>query len=337
MTWSERRRITILSTILLILVAAVLIVLGIRYRESRAPQVEGTAVDPAASTVKKQTEYTALSYKTEQFTLSFSRDSLGTWRWDGNEDFPLDDTIVKEILGQLTAWKPQQTLTDAEALESSGVANATRTLTAVTETGGLTTLDFGRATTDGNSYYVRLNGDETTVYIIADTLYKLMDTPVFDMCRLPQLPALTEAAISSIAISSIAEEDGQMAPFTVLSAQQAEDGSSTTWRSNGANVTDDPSVKALLADLAQLAITKCVLFDPSEEAVSICGFDTPAAALTVVYTANGMEQSFCITIGERLPDGSGRYIRLDESSTIYFLPTELLDPLMRLSNEGLEG
>ena len=289
MTWSERRRITILSTILLILVAAVLVVLGIRYRESRAPQMEGSAVDPASSTVKKQTEYTALSYKTEQFTLSFSRNALGNWRWDGNEEFPLDDTMVTEILAQLTTWNPQQTLTDAEALESSGVANPSRTLTAVTDTGGLTTLDFGRATTDGNSYYVRLNGDETTVYIIADTLYNLMNIPVFDMCRLPQLPVLTEADISSIAISSIAEEDGQMAPFTGLSAQKTEDGSATTWRSNGANVTDDPSVKALLTDLEEMAITKCILFDPSEEAVSICGFDAPAAALTVVYNAHGTE------------------------------------------------
>jgi len=50
-----------------------------------------------------------------------------------------------------------------------------------------------------------------------------------------------------------------------------------------------------------------------------------------------MEQALSITIGNRLPDGSGRYVRLGESPTIYFLPTELLDPLMRLSSEGLEG
>ena len=64
MTWRERRLITVLTTILLILTAAVLIVLGIRYRQSRAPQEEGTPVDPAASTAIKQVVYTNLSYKT---------------------------------------------------------------------------------------------------------------------------------------------------------------------------------------------------------------------------------------------------------------------------------
>ena len=36
MTWRERRIVTILATILLVLVAALLIVLGIRFREWRA-------------------------------------------------------------------------------------------------------------------------------------------------------------------------------------------------------------------------------------------------------------------------------------------------------------
>lgn len=335
MTWRERRLITVLSTILMILVAAVLIVLGIRYRENRAEKEAGAAADPVAVTVTDQDAYTALFYETENFTLSFTRDELDMWYWDGNEDFPLDDTVITGILKQLTAWDPQQTLTDTEALESSGVGTPTRTLIATTKNGGTTTLAFGRATTDGTSRYVQLNGDETTVYILANTLYDLLDTPIYEMCRLPRLPELTADVIQSIAISSITEEDGQLAPFTVLSAQRAEDGSATTWRSNGANVTDDPFVAALLEDLAALTITRCVLFDPSEEAAAICGFDEPAAGLTVIYTTGNNDAALTLTIGSRLPDGSGRYVRLGEESTVYFLPTELLDPLMRLASEGL--
>lgn len=334
MTWRERRLVTILSTILVMLTLAVLIVLGIRYRESRAIE-EGGQIDPSTGTVVDHTAYTKLFYETEAFTLSFTRDTLGKWHWDGNETFPLNDTTVTEILAQLTAWHPQQTLTAAEALASSGVDKPSRTLIATTENGATTTLVFGRPTTDGTSYYVQLNGDESTVYILADTIYKMMDTPIYDMCRLPQLPQLQEDMMQSIAVSRIAEEDGQLAPFTVLSAQRSEDGSFAGWRSNGANVTDDPSVKALVEDISALKITKCLLFDPSEEAVAICGFDEPAAGLTVTYTNNGTDSALNLTIGARLPDGSGRYVRLGEEPTIYFLPTELLDPLMRLATEGL--
>lgn len=335
MTWKEKRLVTALSTILAILMLAVLIVLGIRYRESRAA-AEGTApIDHGTNTVVDHNAYTKLFYETEAFTLSFTRDELGKWHWDGDEQFPLNDATVTEILALLTAWNPQQTLKDEAALKDSGVDKATRTLIATTESGASTTLVFGRPTTDGTSYYVQLNGDESTVYIVADTLYKMMDTPIYDMYRLPQLPALEEETLQSIAVSRLAEEDGQLAPFTVLSAQRTEDGTFVGWRSNGANVTDDPSVKALLEDITALAITRCVLYEPSDEAVTICGFDEPTAGLTVVYTANGTEQSLNLTIGSRLPDGSGRYVRLGESSTIYFLPTELLDPLMRLAVEGL--
>jgi len=62
MTWRERRLITILSTILLILVAAVLVVLGIRYRESRAAAEEGGMIDPSTNTVVDHNAYTGLFY-----------------------------------------------------------------------------------------------------------------------------------------------------------------------------------------------------------------------------------------------------------------------------------
>lgn len=55
MTWRERRIVTILATILLVLVAALLIVLGIRFREWRADREgadpsDGGAAPPPAPT-----------------------------------------------------------------------------------------------------------------------------------------------------------------------------------------------------------------------------------------------------------------------------------------------
>ena len=58
--------------------------------------------------------------------------------------------------------------------------------TTVRRSGETCSLVFGNTTTDGNSYYVRLNGDETTAYILPDTLYKLLCRPVYDMMELPK-------------------------------------------------------------------------------------------------------------------------------------------------------
>ena len=42
-------------------------------------------------------------------------------------------------------------------------------------------------------------------------------------------------------------------------------------------------------------------------------------------------------MGARLPDKSGRYVQLNGESTIYLMETDMLDPLMRVAADGLEG
>ncbi|MDO4315830.1 MAG: DUF4340 domain-containing protein [Oscillospiraceae bacterium] len=337
MTWQERRTVTILSTILAILCAALLIVLGIRYQENRdlpgeeAPAVPGAVTDPGA--------FTSLFYENGSTTLSFSLNEEGDWIWDADPDFPLDDAVITSITELLTSWKPQQTITDSATLESCGMDNPTATLTAGTAQGGAVTMLLGKATTDGSSYYMRYNGDESTAYIIDGGLYELLCVPIYDMCELPQLPQLTEDTIRSVTIQGAAPAEGERGVTTYLAAQRAEgEDSVTTWRSSGANVTDDETVRALLSDLETLAFEKCVDYRPSDEAATICGFDEPAAKLKVEYvTDTGVEQTLELTIGLPLPDGSGRYTRLGEDTTIYLLPTAALDPLMRVSVNGLEG
>ena len=334
MTWQERRIVTFLSAVLAVLFAIVLVLLGARYKQNRAEKEaaqEAGSTSPAADPVA----YTALSYENGSFTLSFSLDENGSWVWADDPSFPLDDTTILGITGQLASWKPQQTVTDAEVLADAGFDQPNGSLTATTAKGD-TTLLFGRTTTDGSSYYIRLNGDETTAYILPDTLYQLMSRPIYDMMALPELPALPEDRLLSVTIQGPDEEDGNVGRVTVLTAYQGESG--TSWRGDGANITDAPVVRALLADLAALTITKCVDYHPSDDAASLCGFDHPAAQVSIRYTTEtDAEQTLTLTIGSRLPNETGRYVRLGSDSTIYFLPTELLDPLMAVSVNGLEG
>ena len=122
----------------------------------------------------------------------------------------------------------------------------------------------------------------------------------------------------------------------VLTAQQTDD--TVTWRSGGANVTDDPTVRSLLEDLTALSFSRCVDYNPSDEAVTICGLDQPEAAVRLNYlTDSGTEAELVLSVGDRLPDRSGRYAQLEDDTTIYLLETALLDPLMRVAASGLEG
>lgn len=337
MSWKERRLITVLSAILLVLVIALVIVLAVRYRANL------NADDPAeqetvAGLVSDETAFTSLIYDNGETTLSFERNEFGIWYWTADRNLPLDDSVILDILSTLTAWNPQQTLTDSAALEASGLDEPTGSLTATTASGSYTKLLFGKTTTDGTSDYVRLNDDEGTVYIIDGGLSDLMEIPVYDMCRLPTLPVLEEARIRSITIRGPEQEDETSRRVVSLTALRSEEDSATTWRFEGANITDDPTLRALLEDLSALSFAKCVDYAPSDEAVEICGLDSPSAVLQVAYrTEGGADQTLELTIGERLPNGSGRYTRLGSESAVYLLVTDLLDPLMSIAVNGMDG
>ena len=335
MSWKERKLIAVLSMILLVLTIALVIVLAVRYRDKMETD-QNPPEDLTAGLVTDQDSFNALTYFNGETTLSFERDENGTWRWTADRDLPLDDSVVVDILEQLSAWNPQQTLTDADALENSGVSEPTGSITATTVSGSYTTLVFGKTTDDGNSDYVRLNDDESTVYIIDGALSDLMDIPVYDMCRLPSLPVLEESRIRSIVIRGAAQSEDTAGIITSLTAQQSD--GYTSWRFEGANVSDLPEIRALLEDMTALTFEKCIDYNPSAEAASICGFDAPAAILQISYvTESGTEQSLELTVGNRLPDQSGRYTRMGTEPTLYLLATDLLDPLMTIAANGLSG
>ena len=330
MTWKERRLITVLSVILAILSAALLIVLGIRYRQSR-----DAVQDPAAQAVQAAqaagSTYASLSVYSGSATLSFSIQEDGTWVWDDDTEFPLDDSTIESMMDLLSDLTPQQVLSDPESLESYELDAPSASISAVKADQSTVSVTFGKATTDGTSRYAMMNDDASTIYIFADTLYQALQTPIYDMMTLPELPELPESSISSISIQG----PGEDAQPLLLAAQHTDDGA-TTWLSGGEDVTDNASVQALLEDLAQMQIARCVDYRPSDEAASICGFDAPDALVQVTYTPeDGSESIWTLTVGTTEPGGTGRYARIGADTTIYLLETALLDPLMRIAAGGL--
>lgn len=334
MDWKQRRTVTILTAILLTLLAAVLIVLGIRYREGRQ---EAESAEPAAAVSMTVEGYASLAYSNGSTTLSFSAAEDGSWTWDNDPDFPLRQETVNSILALLINWRPQQTLAAEEDLSAYGLDEPSGSMTLTGRDGAVRTLSFGKTTTDGTSRYVTELSDPSTVYIIRDDLFTLMGVPIYDMCELPKLPVLEEDTIRSILIRGPEGEDGTPALVTILTASKGEN-ESVKWLQGSEDVTRNDSVRALLEDLHALAFTRCVDYDPSGDALDICGFTAPPAAVTVNYVPAGSEetQTLALTIGAQVLDGSGRYVRLGDSTTIYALPTAALDPLMRLAVNGLD-
>ena len=348
MTWKERRTVTMLLGVAGALFLALLVVFGMIYREGREEALAGSAASglPGSAAAPDAGAYTALRCYNGSATLSFALDEEGKWIWADGPDFPLKDETVLSILEALAALKFQQVLPAGESLAEYGLDSPSATLTASAEAGEQN-LAFGKTTTDGDSYYMMMNGDESTVYIVADTLVKLMQTPIYDMCALPELPDLGEGKLRAITIQGpvpAAEgEDGEAAeeperPAVTLTARRSggED-QPALWFEGSDNVTASPLFQDLLHDLAAMSMAKCVDYYPSEEAAKICGFDRADAILKVEYAAGGADQTFTLTVGARMPDESGRYVRLEEDGPIYALSSDSADALMLISSGGIRG
>lgn len=358
MTWKERRNVKILLCIAGALFLALLVVFGMIYRQGREEALAGADLpseDGAYTTLSDASACTGLSYHNGSATLTFSLDEDGNWFWADTPSFPLDDRVVREIVDTLSSLSFQQVLSAAEGKESYGLDNPSATLTATTADGSTQTLTFGKTTTDGDSYYMMMNGIESTVYIVADTLVKQMQLPIYDMCALPELPDLSELNLRAITVQGPApeaepeeggEETGEepeepeepQRPTVSFNARRSNgDDQPALWFSGNDNVTANTLFQDLLYDLRTMSVAKCVDYLPSDEAAEICGFANPDAILKVEYAFAGADQTFTLRVGARMPDESGRYVQLEDSSTIYALPTDSVDAVMSISAGGLRG
>lgn len=333
MNRKQKRTLLLLAAAAAVLLA---VLLAVRAANSRRQQQEaeaaaaaaasGVITDPAAS-------YRELSYFNGSATLSFALDEDGNWYWKDDADFPLDQSYLTKMVNTLSALKPQQTITDGDTLEAYGLAEPGRTLAAIAGNGMTTTLALGNTTTDGDSYYMLMNGAQTPVYIISDELAREMDVSIYDMCVLPELSLPSEDQLTSVNISGAAD-----VTLTAIRGEAGEDGKTpVTWRSGGANVTDDEQVRSILDQILSLKLDGCADYRPSDGAASLCGFDEPDAVVTVRYTSGGAVETLTLTVGARLLDGDGRYVRVNDDETIYRMSADRLDAVMRAAANGLNG
>lgn len=339
---NKRRKRTLL---LLLLAAAVLAaaVLAVRSAKNRRNQESAGSSGSSSGMMGDDAAYKSISYHNGSSTLSFALNEEGEWYWTDDPDFPLNQDYLIQMTNTLSTLKPQQTITDGGAPEDYGLSEPNRTLNATAANGLLTTLALGNATSDGNSYYMLMNESETPIFIISDQLVKEMSVGIYDMLLLPELPALTEDRLGSVTLTGAVTTElsafrAQAQPDEGGDGSSPESGGSVMWLCDGADVTADEQVQRVLKQLSELRLDACVDYRPSDGAAALCGFDVPAATVTVSYTGDGnTSQALTLTVGNPVLGGDGRYVRVNDDTTIYRMAADKLDALLEVAGRGLDA
>jgi type II secretory pathway pseudopilin PulG len=344
MRYAQKRTLVILVVLVALLAAALLAVKAYN-RRSAQKKADDAATSAAGAVTSQSTGYKALTYNNGSATLSFAKGEDGTWAWSDDKDFPLDNDQITAILETISGLMPQQTITQGDTLEAYGLDSPAMTLTATADDGTETTFALGNATSDGQSYYLLLNGQSSPVYIIDGALHTELAKGIYDMMRLPALPQPAEKDISAITVSGAAQTDLTASLETDAGASASASASASAapavtvdWRSQGANVTDNQDVTALVSEVRALSLAACQDYKPSDKAAALCGFDKPACVLRMDYTdADGKAQTLELTVANTTAAGDGRYVRIKDDSTIYSIAAEKLTTLLSVAEKGLSA
>ena len=318
MTTRQRRILRQVLSLAALAAVVVLVVTTVHRRNAggeQAPEEPGIVTDQSA-------RYEALTYRNGSATLSFALNEQEKWVWADVPDFPLDEQYVTAILDHITGLTPQQTLTEPEAPESYGLDDPAMTLTAASSDGTELRVDMGKEVAGGSgSRYLMLRGDASTVYIVDGSLAEELTRPIYDMMRLPKATDIPAENFRGLMLS----REERSAPFMTAAGEDAP----LVWRCSGEDVTGDARLDAVLTLLSGLAPARCLDYNPSPEAVSLCGFDTPLI-VTARYQSGETEQLLRLESGGLNVDGTERCFRLGEDTTIYTLPLAELEPLLTL-------
>ena len=322
------RQVRILLTVAAGLAILVGLLLGAKACTAKQAEEEAAAAQAersARAVPTKSDAFVSISYDNSVTNLAFTKDEADAWIWADDPTVPLDGKYMEELSALITNLDPMQTITDGDTLAAYGLETPSGTINATAADGAQTVLLLGKALSDG-SYYLKTD-DSDTVYVVSKDLHERINKGVYDMALLEQFPALTEENLRAVTITG--------PKTTALTVSPGEDGHGV-WSLDGTDVTAQPDIAALSAQLSALAFTACRDFNPSAKAVEICGLTKPAVIVTVDYAdANGADAQMVLSIGGNTPEGDGRYARLDDSTTIYSLTNESLSTILDIARNGL--
>jgi len=341
---SQKQTLKVLIAAVAALAILLLIVTAVKKRSAEEKQ-EVASSAAAATVTDDSTQYNAMVYNNGSATLSFAQDEAGTWYWTDDPDFPLDQDYILKILDTITGLHPQQTITGGDALEDYGLAEPAMTLTATAENGDSLTLNLGNQVTGSSgSYYLYITGDETTIYVVSNTLASKLELGIYDMMQMPELPSIPEENFNTITVEGAEETtltsyaDRSSAGSSSASANSSAENQAVTvtWRSSGANVTDNSDVQSLISTLSNLPLSRCEDYNPVDEAVTICGFDAPTATVTAEYLdETGSEQTLTLYVGGATAAGDGYFVRVNDDTTIYSMTSDSLSTILSVAASGL--
>lgn len=276
----------------------------------------------------------SLSWEYQSNALSFHRD--GTWLYDGDKAFPVDDEKVDDLLEQFQSFGAAFIIENVEDYGQYGLDTPVCTIKLEAE-GQTYEIKLGDYSKMDSQRYVDIG--DGNVYLVKHDPLDDFDAGLSDVIRHDEIPAFRQ--VSKIQFSGAVD----------YSVSYEEDGDSSYrdsdvyYTSSGGNQLplDTSKVTAYLNELGSLSLTNYVTYNATEEELQRYGLDLPELRISVDYQdENDTAHTFVLNLSRDPAEQDGdedgtatAYARVGDSPIVYQISSSSYTSLMAASYDDL--
>lgn len=321
-----------LGVLLGILAAVCVITFAVsRYEEKKEDiRVSGeTVLSIAPDTV------TAISWETDSGALSFHREEM--WKYDGDEEFPVDEDKINERLALFESFNAAFTIENADDISLYGLDAPECTINISTDDKEYTITLGDYSKMDAQRYVSFGDGN---VYLAASDPTDMFSAELSRMIKNDTTPDVTK--VDSISFYGSQRYDiGYDENGDSICADDV-------YFADGKPL-DTAKVKSYLRTVSSLSLGNYATYTATEDNLDFYGLDEPTLSLNLHYTDDdGAQQSFTLGIGQnqseleiaqknKEEDESDvqAYARVGDSRIIYELDSNSFQALCKAGYDDL--
>ena len=327
----KKKKIYILLTILVVVCVATLIVSNTEEKKEDIKTNGEVVLEINPSDV------TSLSWTINKNTLSFTKNE--TWSYDDDNNFPLDETKISELLGLFKSFSSTYVIENVTDYSQYGLSSPTCTIDILANDDSYT-IKLGDVSKMDSQRYVDIG--DGNVYLAASDPYDSYNIQLSSLILNDEIPSMKE--VTSLTFKgnenyTITKED-----HTSLSGEDKYfvDGKSL----------DNDLFNNYMSTIKNLSLYNCVTYNVTDEQLKEFGLDNPELTITVAYTSNDGEENQELNLyvssnveqlekynnasdDEKDADSVTRYIRVGDSKIIYSLSSTKYETLISNSYNNL--
>lgn len=210
-------------------------------------------------------------FKSGENEFKFTK-SDDIWKYNGEENFPLDQSAFEEIISKFEKIAADRVLEKPDNISEYGLDDPTVTVSLKDKDGKEQTLQFGDTNSVTSSSYMTLNKDNEKVYMVSSTIVTSLQFDINDLAEKETFPSITD--ITGV----IMERNGQT--FSVFK----DSSSSTGWTVTGWDGTKKDAGSSQVSEFTNpiTSLSWSSFISQNTEDLSQYGLDNPTI-ITINY------------------------------------------------------